>query len=91
MLKNIAIFGDEGGQVTQALMRVDGRPQRPQCAKLSVGGPACLNDVCEESNSSCLGTRVMDYQKSGVDRSSWGDLKVSPNPFLGKAENNLGS
>lgn len=85
MPKTIVIIGDQGGQVTQALMRVAGRPQ---CAKLSGGGLACLNDVCEESNSSCLGTRVTDYSKSDVDRSTWSALKVFPGPLSGNAENN---
>jgi hypothetical protein len=81
MLKNIAIFGDEGRQLTQALLRVTGRSA---CSRLASGGVSCPSGVCEELNSSCIGTRVTDY-------SSGGGLKVSPNPFSGNAENNPGS
>lgn len=75
MHKTIVVIGDEGGQVTQALLRVTGRPV---CARLTSGGEPCQSGVCEESNSSCVGTRVTDYTSGDIDRSAWGALKVSP-------------
>jgi hypothetical protein len=75
MNKTVVIIGDEGGQVTQALLRVTGRPT---CTRLASGGVSCQSGVCEESNASCMGTKVTDYSSGGIDRSTWGSLKVSP-------------
>ena len=77
MKKNLASSGDQGDQVTQALMQVAGIG-RPVCARHASGGVLCQRGVCEESNSSCRGTKVTDYSSSIVDHSTWGSLKVSP-------------